>query len=149
MQNEAFWVINRSGIVIRLILGADDDPQTVDNVVGQITTSDGKTYAATFMTTGAIEAVLKRWKRSGEAGHGSYFWCTDLVVIPRPGTDPIIAAVEELVRVDEQRSLLTDLTARFGRHVSAFRGTPAGPESGPEGRRNSRRTETPDKVNRC
>jgi len=35
------------------------------------------------------------------------------------------------------------------RHVSAFRGTPAGPESGPEGRRNSRRTETPAKVNRC
>jgi hypothetical protein len=32
-------VINRSGIVIRLILGAD---QTVDNVDGQITTSDGK-----------------------------------------------------------------------------------------------------------
>jgi hypothetical protein len=42
MQNEPFWVINRSGIVIRLILGADDDPQTVDNVDGQITTSDGK-----------------------------------------------------------------------------------------------------------
>jgi hypothetical protein len=39
--------------------------------------------------------------------------------------------------------------ARGRRHVSAFRGTPAGPESGPEGRRNSRRTETPDKVNRC
>jgi hypothetical protein len=98
VQNESCWVINRSGIVIRLILGAD---QTVDNVDGQITTSDGKTYAATFMTTGAIEAVLKRCKRSGEAGHGSYFWCSDLVVIPRPGTDAIIAAVEELVRVDE------------------------------------------------
>src|SRR5918997_2948742 len=38
------------------------------------------------------------------------------------------------------------LLARSSRRVRAYRGTPAGAGSGPEGRRNSRRTEAPDRV---
>ncbi|MEU7873330.1 hypothetical protein [Dactylosporangium sp. NPDC049140] len=50
------------------------------------------------MTLDAIDAVLRRWAHTGEGAGGSYFWSTDLVIIPRPGITAMIEAIDGLVR---------------------------------------------------
>jgi hypothetical protein len=97
MISSPVWTGERDGVTLRVMLGVDEDPEQVDNVDVEIVDPSGATYAATFLTTDAIDVVLKRWERTGEYGGGRYFWCVDLVVIPRPGVDAIMAAAVELV----------------------------------------------------
>jgi hypothetical protein len=75
-----------------------DDPTTVENVDARIYRSDGVAHYATFMTTDEIARVLMRWNRSGEWGGGRYFWCSDLIIVPSPGVQTMVAAVDELIR---------------------------------------------------
>ena len=93
MRDDVYRIADHAGTRIDLTLVADDDHRTVDHVDGRITTADGITYAAPFLTTAAIDTVLARWSATG----GSFFYCTDLIVIPQPGTDAIICAVGAMV----------------------------------------------------
>jgi trehalose utilization protein len=86
---------------LEVLPGVDDDPATVDNVDGFITAPDGSVYGATFLTTAAIDTILMNWSVSGEVGHGAYFWCVGQVIIPRPGTDAMVAAAAELLRTGD------------------------------------------------
>jgi hypothetical protein len=63
-----------------------------------VTVTDGPTYYVSLMTVDAIDSVLRRWAHTGEAAGGSYFWSTDLVIIPRPGITAMIEAIDGLVR---------------------------------------------------
>src|SRR3954454_6395047 len=37
-------------------------------------------------------------EHTGEASNGSYFWSSDLVIVPRPGIPAMTTAIEELAR---------------------------------------------------
>ncbi|GGM69586.1 hypothetical protein ACFFX1_14580 [Dactylosporangium sucinum] len=63
-----------------------------------VTVTGGPTYYVSLMTLDAIDAVLRRWAQTGEAAGGSYFWSTDLVIIPRPGITAMIETIDGLVR---------------------------------------------------
>ena len=86
------------GARVRFMPGQDDDPATAGNIDAHVYLADGTHRYATFMTTEEISRVLRRWAEAGEAGGGRYFWCSDLVIIPRPGVEAMVAALEEIIR---------------------------------------------------
>ncbi|WP_250005899.1 hypothetical protein [Actinoplanes sp. M2I2] len=91
-------VEERDGVVVQFMLGGEDASDTVDNVDAHIYLPDGTHRYATFFTTEAINALLRKWARTGETGGGRYFWCSDQVVVPRPGVPAMMEAVTEMIR---------------------------------------------------
>ncbi len=85
-------------MVVQFMLGGEDASDTVDNVDAHIYLPDGTHRYATFFTTEAINALLRKWARTGETGGGRYFWCSDQVVVPRPGVPAMMEAVTEMIR---------------------------------------------------
>ncbi|MFF4894613.1 hypothetical protein [Micromonospora chersina] len=98
MSQVAGWDCLVEGARVRFMPGQDDDPETADNIDAHVYIADGTHRYATFMTTDEISRVLQKWAESGEAGVGRYFWCSDLVIIPRPGVEAMVAALEEIIR---------------------------------------------------
>ena len=95
-----YLVVEQERFTARFLIG-DDDPALADNGDVHVVLPDGSRRHVTFLTPNAIQLVLDRWARTGEAGQGSYFWTTDLIVIPRPGVQAAVAAIVELVRSGE------------------------------------------------
>ncbi|MFI7598392.1 hypothetical protein [Actinoplanes sp. NPDC049681] len=91
-------VEERDGVVVHFMLGGDDTPDTVNNVDAHIYLPDGSHRYATFFTTEAIDALLRKDAQTGETGGGRYFWCSDQVIVPRPGVPSMMEAVAEMVR---------------------------------------------------
>jgi len=85
-------------VVVQFMLGGEDTPATVDNVDAHIYLPDGTHRYATFFTTEAINALLRKDARTGETGGGRYFWCSDQVIVPRPGVSAMMEAVTEMIR---------------------------------------------------
>lgn len=86
------------GARVQFMAGQDDEPETADNIDAHLYLADGTHRYATFMTTGEIGRLLQRWAGTGEVGGGRYFWCSDLVIIPRPGVEAMVAALGEMIR---------------------------------------------------
>jgi hypothetical protein len=91
-------VEKRDDVTVQFMLGGGDTPDTVDNVDAHIYLPDGTHRYATFFTTTAIERILRKDARTGETGGGRYFWCSDQVIVPRPGVPAMMEAVTEMIR---------------------------------------------------
>lgn len=89
------------GARVSFMPGEGTDPATADNIDAHVYLADGTHRYATFMTTVEIGRLLRRWAKTGEAGGGHYFWCSDLVIIPRPGVETMVAALEEMIRTGD------------------------------------------------
>ncbi|WP_326836019.1 hypothetical protein VSH64_14040 [Amycolatopsis rhabdoformis] len=92
-----YHVVEHQDFVARFLIGRDD-PHTTEDADVHVLLANGTRRYLTFFTLEAIGRVLARWKLSGEAGNGSYFWTSDLVIVARPGIPAMTAAIEELVR---------------------------------------------------
>ena len=93
--------MKKDGVVVRFLLGAQDTLDTVENVDAHIYLADGSQRHATFFTTKAIDELLRKNVRTGEAGRGSYFWCSDQVIVPAPGMKGMMAAIMWMIRSGE------------------------------------------------
>jgi hypothetical protein len=69
LRDGSYWVVECPEFTARFLLGADDGECTIDNVDAFIELPDGCIYSA-LLTTAAIDAVLGRWAKTGEAGGG-------------------------------------------------------------------------------
>ncbi|MCX5067780.1 hypothetical protein OOJ91_18220 [Micromonospora lupini] len=98
MSQTAEWDRMVEGARVRFVPGQGDEPATADNIDAHLYLADGTHRYATFMTTDEIGRVLQRWAGTGEAGGGRYFWCSDLVIVPRPGVEAMVAALGEMIR---------------------------------------------------
>lgn len=97
---------------VSFLFGQGDDPATADNIDAHVHLADGTHRYATFMTTVEIGRLLRRWAETGEAGGGQYFWCSDLVIIPRPGVEAMVAALEEMIRTGDIDVMLSKVEDR-------------------------------------
>jgi hypothetical protein len=57
----------------------------------------GSSWALTIFTVDEIRRLLRVWRETGEAAHGSYFWTADHLIVPEPGIPTMAAAIRELV----------------------------------------------------
>ncbi|MEU6615065.1 hypothetical protein [Streptomyces parvus] len=104
-DRDIYHVVTESNFAALFLLGADDIPETVENVDGQLLLPDGTRWSATFMTLGAIETVMNRWKRTGEYGGGSFFACSDLVIVPEGGVAAMVDAFRVILAEGPQYTL--------------------------------------------
>lgn len=80
---------------------SDHHPDILEDADATITLPDGRRYAATFMTPATVAKIMDRWQTNGECLNGEYFWCSDLIIMRRPGISAITDAVRDLVTTDE------------------------------------------------
>ncbi|MBU2662058.1 hypothetical protein KOI35_00915 [Actinoplanes bogorensis] len=73
------------GAEIDFVLGAADDPETVDDFDVVVTLDDGTRWSAGLLTMGAIQRIMDRWATTGEAEGGDFFQSDDLMILRRPG----------------------------------------------------------------
>ncbi|MBT2381731.1 hypothetical protein J7E90_31705 [Streptomyces sp. ISL-111] len=92
---DIYHVVTEPEFTALFMLGADDLAESVEDSDAEIRLPNGTRWSASFMTLGAIERVMNRWRETGEHGDGVFFACSDLVIIPKGG----VAAMVEAFRV--------------------------------------------------
>lgn len=97
------------GAEICLLLGAEDDPATVDNFDVVVTLDDGTRWSATLLTLPAVQRVMDRWRTTGENLAGDFFQCQDLVILRHPGVAAATDVLRRLVENGEVRYTLVQL----------------------------------------
>ncbi|MGW3891810.1 hypothetical protein ACWD69_24235 [Micromonospora chokoriensis] len=109
MSQTVEWDRVVEGARVSFMSGEGNDPATADNIDAHVYLADGTHRYATFMTTVEIGRLLQRWAKTGEAGGGQYFWCSDLVIIPRPGVEAMVAALAEMIRTGDIDVMLSEV----------------------------------------
>ncbi|XCM29123.1 hypothetical protein ABXI76_06740 [Streptomyces parvus] len=104
-ERDIYHVVTESSFTALFLLGADDIPETVEDADAQLLLPDGSRWSATFMTLGAIETVMIRWRETGEYGSGSFFACSDLVIIPEGGVAAMVDAFHTILAEGPQFTL--------------------------------------------
>ncbi|WP_436534869.1 hypothetical protein [Actinoplanes sp. HUAS TT8] len=106
-----FTIIAEPTFVARFLLDPrTDTADTVANVDAFVDLPDGSSWTLTILTADEVGRLLIRWKDSGEAANGSYFWVADQLIVPAPGLPAMTAAIRELVRTGD----ITDVGIRAG-----------------------------------
>jgi hypothetical protein len=59
--------------------------------------SNGKRYSATIFTIESIKKVMQNHKISGESNSGSYFYCSDILIVEDRSRQTIIKAIESII----------------------------------------------------
>jgi hypothetical protein len=77
------------------------DVETAQEADATVRLPDGTHRYATFMTLSAIERVMDRWQETGEGLSGRYFYCSDLIIIRRPGLHAMADAIRDLINTGE------------------------------------------------
>ncbi len=103
---DPYVIITEPTFVARFLLDpATDTAESVANVDAFVELSDGSSWALTIFTVEEVRRLLDRWKKTGEAANGSYFWAVDQLIVPEPGVSAMTTAIRELVRSGEIESV--------------------------------------------
>jgi hypothetical protein len=94
-----FMTVTEPTFVARFLLDPTvEAEESVSNVDVFVELPDGAVRALTIFSVDEVRRLLAAWADSGEAGHGSYFWVADQVIVPEPGVPAMTRAIRELVR---------------------------------------------------
>jgi len=96
MDNNSLLRLKLRDAEVIVMLGADDDKESVENVGAEIVLADGSHWSVTFLTLDEIGRIMA-WAHSGECKSGAYFRVPDLVISRKPGIANMMAAVEDLI----------------------------------------------------
>ncbi|AUI60385.1 hypothetical protein [Amycolatopsis sp. BJA-103] len=66
-------------------LNAEEDLHDVANSDAEVRLPDGSRWSATFVTVAEVERLMAKWAQTGEALDGTYFWCSDGLIVRDPG----------------------------------------------------------------
>ena len=56
--------------------------ESVANVDAFVDSPDGSSWALTIFTVDEVRRLLLRWRETGEAANGRYFWVGDQLIVP-------------------------------------------------------------------
>ncbi|MEU8702628.1 hypothetical protein AB0C61_34225 [Streptomyces sp. NPDC048680] len=104
-EDDIYHVVREPEFTALFLLGADDARETVEDADAELRLPDGTRWSASFMTPGAIETVMHRWRETGEYGGGVFFQCSDLVIVPRGGVAAMVEAFRAIVAEGPQGTL--------------------------------------------
>jgi hypothetical protein len=103
---DPYVTITEPTFVARFLLDPERGSQeSVANVDAIVDLPDSSSWALTIFTVDEVRRVLTKWRNTGEAGDGSYFWAVDQLIVPEPGVPSMIRAIRELVRTGEIASV--------------------------------------------
>lgn len=110
MDNEPWPTVQlRDGYKAVFLLGAGDDPESVEDCDIEVRDADGNRWYATALTLAEIRRIMDRHALSGESCHGRFFFCYDLLIVHRGGVPAIAALLDDLVGSGEFKEVLTQL----------------------------------------
>lgn len=92
-----FYRVSEPGFEMLVPRWDGQEPETAEEADATITLPDGTRRCATFMTLDVVRRVMDRWKGTGENLGGRYFWCSDLIIIRKPGFASMIDAVRDMI----------------------------------------------------
>ena len=72
-----------------------------DNVDVQVTFPNGERFSAVFFTLRNIEALMRRYKKTGECADGLYFWASDMMIVESLTEKTICKTIDHLLAEDE------------------------------------------------
>ncbi len=106
MASDPLLEVRLSGARAVFMLGAEDDPEVVENVDVEVIADDGSRWSATLLTLHAINSIMRSWEDSGECSAGTYFHCPDLVIVKSGGIPSMTELLVSLTRSGEYRDVL-------------------------------------------
>ena len=109
MGDEPLMLIPLAGGEAVFVLGAEDDPDTVENVDVEVTLADGSRWSATMLSLPEIGRIMDCWAITGEGLAGRFFQCSDLVIVRERGVTAMTAVLDGLIESGELRSTLAPL----------------------------------------
>lgn len=104
--NNPLTVVKIPGGQVVLMLGAEDDIETVDNLDVEVVLDDQTRWSVTVLTLEAIGRLMTYYKTSGECLGGRYFQCSDLLIVRDGGVRSVIDLLSDLVRSGEYQGAL-------------------------------------------
>jgi hypothetical protein len=107
MVDDPIKKIRLDGADVLFMLGAEDDPDSVENIDAEVVLEDGSRWSATFLTIAEIGRIMERWRVTGECLGGSYFSCPDLVIVDRGGIDVMVEVLCSALVAGSLQSMLS------------------------------------------
>lgn len=89
--------VQLNGAEALFMLGAEDDPRTVENADVEVVLSDGSRWSATFLSVAEIGRILDRWQLTGEYLYGAYLRVPDLIVVRQGGLEQMAAVLNSIL----------------------------------------------------
>ncbi len=59
-----------------------------------------------MFTVAEVQRLMERWARTGEAAGGRYFWCSDGLIVRKPGIDNMTQAITGVLDEDDFDKIL-------------------------------------------
>lgn len=106
MVDSPYMEVQLYSAKLLFMLGADDDPTTVENVDAELRLPDGSRWSATFLSVSEVGRILRRWEVSGEGLGGIYMHCPDLIIVSRGGVETMTRVVEDILSSGDPGSAL-------------------------------------------
>lgn len=79
----------------------DEDLDAVCDIDVVVVLADGSRWTATMFTLEAVDRLMEKWARSGEALGGRFFWCSDGLIVREPGIDNMVQVIGGLLDIEE------------------------------------------------
>ncbi|MFF7945909.1 hypothetical protein [Streptomyces griseorubiginosus] len=72
-------------------------------------TADGSRWSATVFTLDAVQRIMEKGARTGEDLDGSFFWCSDGLIVREPGVDNMARVLVGLLDTGDFECILQRL----------------------------------------
>lgn len=106
---DPLYEVHRDGYIAVFMLGADDEPESVENVDVEVILADKSRWSATFLTLAEIGRIMARWRITGECAGGAYLQIPDLIVVRDPGVPEMVEVLDHLLVEGEPGGILIAL----------------------------------------
>ena len=100
-MDKPYTIVQRDKYKLTIYRGIAPLDSDSDNVDVQVTFPNGERFSAVFFTLRNIEALMRRYKKTGECADGLYFWTSDMMIVESLTEKTICKTIDHLLTEDE------------------------------------------------
>lgn len=100
-MGKPYTIVQRDKYKLTIYHGITPLDSDNDNVDVQVTFPNGECFSAIFFTLRNIEALMKRYKKTGECVGGLFFWASDMIIVESLTEKTICKTIDHLLAEDE------------------------------------------------
>ena len=100
-MGKPYTIVKRDKYKLTIYRGTTPLNSNNDNVDVQVTFPNGERFSAVFFTLRNIEALMKRYKKTGECAGGLYFWASDMIIAESLTEKTICKTIDHLLAENE------------------------------------------------
>ena len=100
-MDKPYTIVQRDKYKLTIYRGIAPLGSNNDNVDVQVTFPNGERFSAVFFTLRNIEALMRRYKKTGEWADGLYFGASDMIIVESLTEKTICKTIDHLLAEDE------------------------------------------------